>query len=71
MTYVGDKNRLEQLARKGSRGKVTSEGLITPSLTWEDQLEIEAIHERLYPSPPVDEISHASRNTPMINFKRK
>lgn len=46
MTYVGDEKRLEQLARKAQQSKYTAAGQITPSLTWEDQLEIEAIQER-------------------------
>jgi len=47
MTYVGDEKRLEQLARKARELKYTPQGQITPSLTWEDHLEIEAIRERL------------------------
>jgi hypothetical protein len=46
MTYVGDEKRLEHLARKSRERRITAEGLITPSLTWEDHLEIEAIEER-------------------------
>lgn len=46
MKYVGDKKRLEQLARKAREPKYAPTGQITPSLTWEDHLEIEAIQER-------------------------
>lgn len=46
MTYVGDKKRLEQLAEKARIPRYTRQGQITPSLTWEDHLEIEAIQER-------------------------
>lgn len=46
MTYVGDEKRLQQLARKAHEPRYTSQGQITPSLTWEDQLEIEALQER-------------------------
>lgn len=46
MTYIGDEKRLEQLARKAREPKYTPEGQITPRLTWEDHLEIEAIQGR-------------------------
>lgn len=46
MKYPGDKKRLEQLAQKSRRLRYTAEGQITPSLTWEDHLEIEAIQDR-------------------------
>ena len=44
--YVGDEKRLEQLTRKAREIKYAPTGQITPSLTWEDHLEIEAIQER-------------------------
>ncbi len=46
MNYVGDDKRLEQLAGKARKLRYTPTGQITPSLTWEDHLEIEAIQER-------------------------
>lgn len=47
MTYIDDEKRLEQLAHKSRTPKYTPQGQITPSLTWEDHLEIEAIQQRL------------------------
>lgn len=46
MKYVGDKKRLEYLAKKSREYRYTPEGLITPCFTWENTLEVEAILER-------------------------